>query len=70
MTRSADSKNLEAHGDEVLVVLEETTKEAAEWVVEANIDTAVGKPAYKVRLLGQRQRSSSARRDSAHPRPW
>jgi hypothetical protein len=42
-TRSPDSRNAEAHGDEVLVVLEETTKEAAEYVVEANVDTAVRK---------------------------
>jgi hypothetical protein len=39
----AGLEELGAHGDEVLVVLEETAKEVAEYVVEANVDTAVRK---------------------------
>src|SRR5262249_36407603 len=39
----AGLEELGAHGDEVLKVLHEAAKEVAEYVVEANVDTAVGK---------------------------
>ena len=39
----AGLEKLGAHGDEALEVLEKATKEVAEHVVEANVDTAVRK---------------------------
>jgi hypothetical protein len=39
----AGLEELGAHGDKVLVLLEETTKEVSEYVIETNVDTAVRK---------------------------